>query len=563
MTIPYQVSAANDHASPVLRLVAVAAVLLELIALREISVGRYLLLSKMLDAGHPGGSFLWYVHTASKLTLFGLIAALIASAVERRFAGASMSRQYITWAAANVIGFAVLCGLILMLPLGRDIGQFTSRVSILYFLSAAAFLWWQLTVLMLVSPKSLFRQMTRPSIGFCIAAMAAAVALSWNENALLDFITDTVDATTFKWSLAIYETFGNVTPSIDLSGPKPLVTVGGFTVLLSAACSGYQGMIAVSLIIGGLVVLEAPSLRLGRALVVASLSIVLVFLLNSVRIAVLLHVGEAYSARLAAEGLHSYLGTVLLLCVAALAMIALQHPFVRYDKPQPQWAGINHATSATSLDLSEALTVGLRLTVPLAAYLGCSILLGMLNTGFNWLYPVLATTGIVLLILNIKVIAEHCAQLSILSGFGVGFAVYVFWVFMIPVDEAANTEFKTALASVPTALALVWMVFRLIGGSLVVPVLEELAFRAGIPGILGALLRPQVGAGAASIIAFAGSSLAFGLMHSNIIAGALAGACYGLLTLRTGKVGDAIVAHAVTNFLIAVTAVTTARWYLW
>nr|WP_271515547.1 CAAX prenyl protease-related protein [Flavimaricola sp.] len=107
------------------------------------------------------------------------------------------------------------------------------------------------------------------------------------------------------------------------------------------------------------------------------------------------------------------------------------------------------------------------------------------------------------------------------------------------------------------------MIFRLIGFSVVVPVLEELAFRGGLQRLIGGKLSSMTSERSAALIALALSSLAFGYMHTDVLAGTIAGAGFGLLVLRNGRVGDAIVAHAVTNLMLAITAMITGHWSLW
>jgi CAAX prenyl protease-like protein len=134
---------------------------------------------------------------------------------------------------------------------------------------------------------------------------------------------------------------------------------------------------------------------------------------------------------------------------------------------------------------------------------------------------------------------------------------------MVPADPEADAAFAIELHSVPLSLMICWMIFRLIGFSVVVPVLEELAFRGGLQRLIGGKLSSMTGERSAALIALALSSLAFGYMHTDVLAGTIAGVGFGLLVLRNGRVGDAIVAHAVTNLMLAITAVITGHWSLW
>jgi membrane protease YdiL (CAAX protease family) len=56
------------------------------------------------------------------------------------------------------------------------------------------------------------------------------------------------------------------------------------------------------------------------------------------------------------------------------------------------------------------------------------------------------------------------------------------------------------------------------------------------------------------------SSAAFGMLHGQWLAGTLAGVGYALVVVRTGRVRDAVFAHAVTNALLMGLMVATGDW---
>jgi CAAX prenyl protease-like protein len=60
------------------------------------------------------------------------------------------------------------------------------------------------------------------------------------------------------------------------------------------------------------------------------------------------------------------------------------------------------------------------------------------------------------------------------------------------------------------------------------------------------------------------SSLAFGLGHGSMwLPGSAAGVLYGGLLIRTGRIGEVVGAHAVTNALVAAAVVSGGQWQLW
>ncbi len=66
-----------------------------------------------------------------------------------------------------------------------------------------------------------------------------------------------------------------------------------------------------------------------------------------------------------------------------------------------------------------------------------------------------------------------------------------------------------------------------------------------------------------SWIALVVSSVLFGLMHADWVAGILAGLAYGLVRYHRGSLTDAIVAHAMTNLFLTVYVIATGHWSVW
>jgi CAAX prenyl protease-like protein len=110
---------------------------------------------------------------------------------------------------------------------------------------------------------------------------------------------------------------------------------------------------------------------------------------------------------------------------------------------------------------------------------------------------------------------------------------------------------------------MLWLIARVAGSAVFVPFAEELAFR-------GFLLRRMISADFRAVppsaftwASVALSSLAFGVLHGRWLAGTLAGVVYAFAFYRRGKLFDAMLAHATTNALIAVSVIAAANWSLW
>jgi CAAX prenyl protease-like protein len=103
-----------------------------------------------------------------------------------------------------------------------------------------------------------------------------------------------------------------------------------------------------------------------------------------------------------------------------------------------------------------------------------------------------------------------------------------------------------------------------LAATVTVPIAEELAYR-------GYLLRRLSNADFQAVRfenvrwpALALCAAAFGVSHGNMwLAGVVAGLAYGALIIKTGRFGEAVIAHATTNALLAGYVMLYGQWQLW
>jgi CAAX prenyl protease-like protein len=146
----------------------------------------------------------------------------------------------------------------------------------------------------------------------------------------------------------------------------------------------------------------------------------------------------------------------------------------------------------------------------------------------------------------------------------VGVVVFVIWTALEPSPSSnADLEQTAALSSMPRSVAGGWIVFRAIGSILVVPVVEELAFRGYLLRRLISRDFDEVAIGQFSWLSFVISSALFGLLHSRWLAGTIAGLLFATALYRRNRLSDAILAHSVANAMITVNVLFTARWSAW
>ena len=112
-------------------------------------------------------------------------------------------------------------------------------------------------------------------------------------------------------------------------------------------------------------------------------------------------------------------------------------------------------------------------------------------------------------------------------------------------------------------LAWFFIAVRILGSSLVVPPIEEIFYRSFLyrylarPDFLSVPLNRFIPK------PFLLTALIFGLAHNEWLAGILCGLAYQWLVLRKNRLGDAMTAHAITNFLLGVWVVGRNAWNFW
>jgi CAAX prenyl protease-like protein len=146
-----------------------------------------------------------------------------------------------------------------------------------------------------------------------------------------------------------------------------------------------------------------------------------------------------------------------------------------------------------------------------------------------------------------------------------GFAVFGIW---LGLDLITGTHgpsvIGAGLASLPAPARIAWLVFRTAAAVVTVPMAEELAFRGFLIRRISSADFESLSPRHYTYLAILVSSVVFGLLHGERwLAGTFAGLIYAATFLRRGRIGDAVIAHAITNALLAALALTYGKWDLW
>jgi CAAX prenyl protease-like protein len=364
-----------------------------------------------------------------------------------------------------------------------------------------------------------------------------------------------------------------------------------FLVEIAPACGGFQGIGLISVLLIVYLWLFRHSYRFPAALLLLPIGIVLIWLANVVRITTLILVGIWISPRIAVDGFHSQAGWIVFL-VVGIGIIWLTSGlrfFVKLEPvTQPSDAPSEAALGANVLGFTEQPyeapggvaiheqpTCGLLetagnpraaiLLAPFLALTATTILTRAFTSGFDVLYPcrVLAVAG-VLWYFRSEIHLGEC-QLS-LRSIGIGLVAFVLWMCLASGDLWRLVQ--PAAISDPLPLqqpwVTLWLVFRVVGAVVTVPIAEELAFRGFLTRRIIREDVDSVPIGQFSWLSMLLSSVAFGALHGQSwFAAVLVGILFASALYVRRRLIDAVVAHATTNALLTAYVLATGQWEAW
>lgn len=152
----------------------------------------------------------------------------------------------------------------------------------------------------------------------------------------------------------------------------------------------------------------------------------------------------------------------------------------------------------------------------------------------------------------------------------VGLGVLAIWIGLDPYYKhlgfskaAVENADPSLVFGLHSPLAIFFLGVHLFGMTVVVPPLEEVFYRSFLyryitqPDFLGVPLNRFLP------LPFFLTAIFFGLEHSQWLAGILCGMAYQWLVLRKNRLGDAITAHAITNFLLGAWVIWQGAWKFW
>ena len=388
----------------------------------------------------------------------------------------------------------------------------------------------------LISPASVFRRLGAGAVAAIVAFMAFP-ELAWLFSDRMG-----AESTLQGWTFdAVVSVLGWFSSEMTARPATAELILEGFAVRIGHPCAGLTGIVFSVVSVGGYVALMRQHLNLGRVIWMIPVIAALSWGLNVVRIVVLMLIGARVSPDLAVGGFHSYAGWISFTALTGAMIVALDRlPVFQKQGQQGVVQSLSFWQDRTSA-----------MILPFAVFLFSSLVAGALHEPISLGYPLRMAMTVAALLAFWKCWPVGWRPTIDPAAVGVGTGVALVWI-------AAQGGPAQTLADVAPGLAgvalVLWCAIRLAGTALVVPIVEEFIFR----GYLMPRLSPDGRHGA--WIGVAASSILFAALHGSWVLALGAGVAFGWLVVRSGRLFDAIVAHAVANGLIGLWVLVRNDW---
>ena len=364
-------------------------------------------------------------------------------------------------------------------------------------------------------------------------------------------------------------------PNVVVDPKTFVIGTERFAVTVKEQCSGLEGLGLVLVFTIVWLWYFRKENRFPQALLLIPAALAFVWALNIVRICVIILIGNAGAHDIAMVGFHSQAGWIAFTAVALTFSMATQK--LSWVRATPAYASTPTAAiagggmmpadvdaPATTHAVREESPATAAYLVPFLAILATSFVTKAASGYFEWLYPLrflAAAIAIWHFRAEYRKLDWRFDWLAPLTGA----AIFVLWI--VPAwlsKDHAVSPLGTALAALSPVERVTWIAFRVTAAVITVPIAEELAFRGYLSRRLMSRNFDAIPFTGMTLLAIGLSSIVFGVMHGqHWLAGIAAGLAYALALKRRGRIGDAVVAHAVSNLLLAAWVLMRGDWAQW
>ena len=504
----------------------------------------------LAQEAHGVGAFLRIAQHWGFRFIVAFVAAATLLVIVRRKAGRPLAHAELSLAEIRPLWLIPHFTLVALLaPIGFLLYRYTSTDQSLMLVAA---LWLTVgtgavvTALLALAPEATWRIEARSLGAIWLYAGLSAIA-GTSAMRLSQDLWWTMAGFTFKLVKLILTP---ILPSLSADPTTLVLSTQRFAVQVSDVCSGLEGIGLIVAFVAAWLVYFRREYIFPRALLLFPVSIVAMFSLNVLRIAGLILIGNAGFSEIAIYGFHSQAGWIAFNVVGGALM---------FFSSRSRWLNRNASRVDLSVNTYNPRAVYL---VPFLAILAAGLLSHAMSGKFETMYALRLIAGTLALFIYRREILNIEWKFS-WRGPATGVFVFLLWIASAQV-LLPHLPMPDHLASFSPEARTGWIVTRLLASVGTVPLAEELAYR----GFLMRRLEDQnfdaVPYGSVGWRAIVVTAIVFGIGHGALwLPGIAAGFAYGLLTVRRGQLGEAVVAHATTNALLAVAVLAFDQWEMW
>lgn len=361
-------------------------------------------------------------------------------------------------------------------------------------------------------------------------------------------------------------------PDLIVDPATFMIGTSRYLVVIAGGCSGVEGLGLVLIFTGFWLWYFRKEIRFPQALLLIPCALGCSWLLNIVRLCALILIENAGGAEIATVGFHIQAGWIAFILISLFfSMATLKIPWLRKARFAVSGAagdapsgGIDAKKVAPpSEERGESPAIRCYL-VPFLAILAASFVSKASSGYFEWLYPLRFAAAVAALWYFLPELKKLNWRFG-WAGPLAGVAVFLAWIApTLWSHHFAASRLGPSLAALSPAARWTWIVFRVAAAVLTVPIAEELAFRGYLARRFMSRDFDSIPFTGLTALSIALSSVVFGLMHGQYWGvGILAGLAYAFALRWRGRMGDAVVAHAVSNLLLAVWVLGFGDWAQW
>ncbi|MGA3161173.1 MAG: exosortase E/protease, VPEID-CTERM system [Terracidiphilus sp.] len=353
-----------------------------------------------------------------------------------------------------------------------------------------------------------------------------------------------------------------------------------YSIMIAPGCSGVEGLGLVLLFTSLWLWVYRKESRFPQALLLIPCALGCSWLLNIARLCALVFIANTGASGAVLDGFHAQIGWISFIVIALAFSLATQKLSWTRKTPAPVSCAAGELSSSglgTVMGASEHVveqpgeSPAIRAyLLPFLAILIAASVSKLTSAYFDWLYPLRFIAAAIVLWYfwpELKKLNWRFGWVAPAAGVAV-FLMWIapsWWAHQYPVSSLG-----TDLAALSPAERWAWIAFRVAAAVITVPIAEELAFRGYLARRFVSREFDQVSFSSLTVLSICLSSVVFGMEHmknlmdwQHLALGTLAGLAFAAALRWRGRMGDAVVAHAVSNLLLAVWVLGFGDWAQW